>query len=81
MAPTPRTGEFPESLEQLHEVIPWELREDPFSGEDFIYRREGDGYLIYSIGPDLQDDGGAPFNYQERINGIPTGDLLWRTLP
>ena len=51
-------GEYPESLAQLRKVIDWgELPEDPFSGEDFIYRREGEGFLSYSIGVNLKDDG------------------------
>ncbi len=66
-------GEYPESLAQLPEVIEWaDLPEDPFSGQDFIYRREGEGFLIYSIGADLEDDGGkAEEDWEE-------GDIVWR---
>lgn len=33
---------------------------DPFDGEKpLIYRLAGDGYLLYSIGPDTKDDGGT----------------------
>ena len=68
-------GEYPESLAQLPEVIEWaELPEDPFSGEDFIYQREGEGFLVYSIGPDLEDDGGkAEEDWEE-------GDIVWRCM-
>ncbi len=66
-------GEYPESLAQLPEVIDWaDLPKDPFSGEDFIYRREGEGFLVYSIGADLYDDGGkAEEDWEE-------GDIVWR---
>ena len=32
---------------------------DPFTGKPLEYRREGDGFLIYSAGPDGRDDGGS----------------------
>jgi len=33
---------------------------DPFSGRALRYKRLGDGYVIYSVGPDGQDNGGQP---------------------
>jgi hypothetical protein len=32
---------------------------DPFSGEPIMYVRRPDGYVVYSLGRDLKDDGGA----------------------
>jgi len=68
-----KKGGYPGSLAQLREVIDWgELPEDPFSGKEFVYRREGEGFLIYSIGADLEDDGGkAEQDWKE-------GDVVWR---
>lgn len=40
---------------------------DPFDGRSLRYRREARGFVIYSIGPDLKDDGGAP--RWKRIDG------------
>ena len=66
-------GEYPESLAQLPKAIEWaDLPEDPFSGEDFIYRREGEGFLVYSIGADLEDDNGKAEEDREE------GDIVWR---
>jgi RNA polymerase sigma factor (sigma-70 family) len=31
---------------------------DPFDGQPLRYRQQGAGYALYSIGPDLKDDGG-----------------------
>jgi hypothetical protein len=31
---------------------------DVFTGEPFRYRSDGKGYLLYSIGDDMKDDGG-----------------------
>ena len=36
---------------------------DPFSlGKPLLYRRNGSGYVLYSIGPDGKDDGGRPID-------------------
>lgn len=60
-----RHGDYPESLGELRERLGWEIPEDPFSGEDFTYRREGNGFLLYSIGRDLMDDGGKTISKAE----------------
>jgi hypothetical protein len=51
-------GTFPEDLQQLVpdylEAVPL----DPFDGQALRYRRMHPGYIVYSIGEDLSDDGG-----------------------
>jgi hypothetical protein len=46
---------------------------DPFDGQPLRYRKKGDGYVLYSIGPDLKDDSG------ERING-KEGDIVFTVI-
>jgi hypothetical protein len=53
-------GRYPESLEQLGKYEGRSLPEDPFSGEAFVYHREGEGFVLYSWGPNLKDEGGEP---------------------
>jgi tetratricopeptide (TPR) repeat protein len=53
-------GEYPDSLAELGEFAGRELPADPFSGTSLVYQREGDGFLIYSWGTNLEDDGGVP---------------------
>lgn len=53
-------GEYPESPEELEALMGQELPMDPFSGRPFVYRREGAGFLLYSLGGNLEDDGGVP---------------------
>lgn len=66
-----RHGYYPDSLQYLQHELTRRLPEDPFSGEDFIYRREGEGFLIYSIGVNLKDDSGkAEEDWEE-------GDIVW----
>ena len=53
-----RTGAYPENLEAL---VPGALSEvpiDPFTGKPLVYRREGEGFIVYSLGSNEKDDGG-----------------------
>ncbi len=54
-----RNGSFPEKLDELPagEVAPW--RTDPFSARDFVYKKQGNGFLLYSVGEDGRDDSGV----------------------
>ncbi len=45
--------------------------DDVFSGRPFVYRRKGDGFVLYSVGPNLGDDGGW---WEE---GGPDDDITW----
>ncbi len=60
-------GRYPENLAEL--ALPAEETTDPFSGQPFIYRIEGDGVRLYSVGKDGKDDGGTT---EKR------SDLVWR---
>ncbi len=51
-------GNYPFSLNQLAPEILSFLSLDPFTGKDFIYKRKGDGFLVYSLGDNCKDDGG-----------------------
>lgn len=66
-------GTLPERLEQLAPNYLRELPVDPFSGHSFAYRPAGDKFLLYSVGPDREDDGGKP---TENNALIGEGDLV-----
>lgn len=51
-----KTGVLPESLDA---VGGGEFAVDPFTGAPFAYRREGDSFVLYSVGANGVDDGGA----------------------
>ncbi len=51
-------GAYPASLVALAPGILKMVPADRFSGEPLRYRREGGGYVLYSVGVDLDDDGG-----------------------
>ena len=47
-------GSFPDSLEALK----FPNINDPFSNRQFVYKSEGQDFLLYSIGPDQKDNNG-----------------------
>lgn len=53
-----RFGSYPESLQRLEARLGWKLPDDPFSDKPFRYKRQGKGFLLCSLGPNLKDDGG-----------------------
>lgn len=58
-----RNGAFPARLEEALPQPP----PDPFGDGPLRYRREGDGFVVYSIGPTSRFDGGKPGD--KRNNG------------
>lgn len=54
-------GQYPETLEDLlSETYLDRLPEDAFSGKPLFYRKQAEGFILYSVGIDGQDDGGCP---------------------
>ena len=53
-----RTGAYPKNLEALVPGILSEVPVDPFTGKPLVYRREGEGFIVYSLGSNEKDDGG-----------------------
>lgn len=51
-------GDFPEKLAELPPEILEKIPVDPFTGEPFIYKKDEEGFIVYSIGSNQRDDGG-----------------------
>lgn len=66
-------GEYPQRLEQLAPVHLKTLPSDRFTGEPFVYRREAEGYWLYSLGPNMRDDEGKG-PYTEGGEGADRGE-------
>jgi hypothetical protein len=71
-------GEYPESLAALVPDVLSDVPVDPWSGRELVYRRTEDGYVVYSVGDNLSDDGGmtsvsqtpgAPGDIAVRVGG------------
>lgn len=52
-------GSYPTKLAELVPGAADSLPNDMYTGKSFVYRRTADGYLLYSVGPNGQDDGGS----------------------
>ena len=55
-------GEYPRTIADLCPKHIAAVPRDPFNDADLHYRQEGNGYLLYSVGPNGKDDGGRNFN-------------------
>ncbi|MEZ6068761.1 MAG: hypothetical protein R3C10_00540 [Pirellulales bacterium] len=52
-------GSYPDAAGQARAELLDEVPRDVFSGEPLHYELRGDGYLLYSVGPDGENDGGT----------------------
>ena len=69
-----RYGSYPDSL---HRMRLEELVIDPFSSKQLVYRREGERYLLYSVGEDGKDDGSRRQPGEHPVEGVVVpGDLF-----
>ena len=69
-----RYGSYPDSLHRLRLE---ELVLDPFSSKQLVYRREGERYLLYSVGEDGKDDGSRRQPGEHPVEGVVVpGDLF-----
>ena len=65
-------GDYVDSLSQLTPKILPSLPLDPFSGENYIYKKKDKGFIVYSVGENLKDDGGLRRKRREKKY-----DILW----
>jgi hypothetical protein len=63
-------GHYPEKLEALTPDYLATIPKDRFSDGSLIYRLEPKGYVLYSVGPNMKDDGGRT----KGDGGDPPGD-------
>ncbi len=69
-------GAYPAKLAELVPNHVVEVPKDIFNDSDLHYRREGNGYLLYSIGVNAKDD--AAKSYDDRKNDEDWDDLVVR---
>jgi hypothetical protein len=67
-------GSYPSTLQQLVPSYLHAVPLDPFTAASTLrYRRSGQKYVLYSVGPDMHDDGGAAVTDQ-----FTTGEYVHR---
>ncbi|MDH4270486.1 MAG: hypothetical protein OEW18_00770 [Candidatus Aminicenantes bacterium] len=73
-----QTGRYPENLAVLVPGIFPEVPVDPFTGKPLIYRLEGGGFIVYSLGSNEKDDGGRMTYEITQLIMDKDDDWSWR---
>jgi hypothetical protein len=73
-----RTGRYPDSLDELVPGLVPAVPIDPFSGDPLVYRRDGEGFVVYSLGSNQKDDGGRSTWMINRLVTEKDDDWTWR---
>ena len=63
-------GLLPATLHEVKETLPKDALIDPFSDDLLVYRPSDDGFLLYSLGPNLIDDGGQQGKRWDQLDMI-----------
>lgn len=69
------SSKLPERLDQLVPEFLTAVPLDPFDGRPLRYSLTGDGYVLYSVGPDKADDGGRPLQRYRKQGEPRTWDV------
>jgi hypothetical protein len=70
-------GRWPETLDDLKGEYLREVPSDPFDGRPLRYRKDDEGVVVYSVGPDGKDDGGDRTRLNNPGPGADIGFRLW----
>jgi hypothetical protein len=72
-------GGYPETLDALAPAYLAAVPSDPFTNKPLVYRPTKAGYLLYSVGPDLSDDGGKAMAENKGDLAVRAGDAAIAT--
>ncbi|UCF34598.1 MAG: hypothetical protein JSV78_04700 [Phycisphaerales bacterium] len=69
-------GDYPNRLDELDAPNLGQLRVDPFTRRDFVYKRTGKDFILYSLYLNLRDDGG---NHDREADKVfwPVAPGIW----
>jgi hypothetical protein len=70
-------GQWPAKIGELAPDYLKAVPTDPYDGQPLRYKRLEDGAVVYSVGPDKQDDGGARNRHNALAKGIDYPFRLW----
>jgi hypothetical protein len=63
-------NEPPPSLQEVADMLPEDAMIDPFSDELLVYRPTAEGWVLYSVGPNLVDDGGQKGEHWDKLDMV-----------
>ena len=70
-------GRPPTRLDDLVTNYLSRVPSDPFTAQPMVYRSQATNWLLYSVGPDGKDDGGAPAGRGSQAKGDVRFDSSW----
>jgi hypothetical protein len=73
-----QNGRYPADLGALVPGILPEVPIDPFTGKPLVYRLEGDGFIVYSLGSNGKDDGGRMTYEMTKLVMDKDDDWAWK---
>jgi hypothetical protein len=71
-------GNYPDSLDSLAPQFMEKVPHDVIGGEPLHYRRNGDSFILYSVGWNGTDDGGVTVQTKNGVMDWEKGDLVWK---
>lgn len=71
-----QNGRYPQTLAEARAAAAAAV--DPFSNQPYIYRTAGNGYLLYSVSLNGQDDGGKSVREKGGQIDFRSGDWVWK---
>jgi hypothetical protein len=73
-----RNGRWPAAIDEVVQAgLIKAVPRDPFDGKPLRFKRTADGLIVYAIGPDGTDDGGALVRGTQPPTGWDVGFQLW----
>ncbi|MCX6993852.1 MAG: hypothetical protein NT011_12025 [Kiritimatiellaeota bacterium] len=73
-----KNGAYPDTLDKLAPEFLENIPVDPFTGKALIYRKVDGGFMLYSLGPNQQDDNGTPKPTGNKVTGKEPYDIVWK---
>lgn len=69
-------GSYPDRLDNTVPHFINEIPADTFSGKPLVYKKSDNGFILYSLGPNMKDDDGALL--EDTVNMDAKGDIVWK---
>ncbi len=73
-----KNGAYSDTLDKLTPEFLDTIPVDPFTGKALIYRKAEAGFILYSLGPNQQDDNGTPKPTDKKATGKEPYDIVWK---
>jgi hypothetical protein len=70
-----KSGTWPESLDDIKDLVPTEILVDPINNKSFVYKLTADSFTLYSKGVNRIDEGGKWDKFEKK--NVADDWLIW----